>query len=104
MTDFAANNICLCSFIKRLSYLSQGERKIDPIQSLQYYFLERPLALSVAHLLGQNKQGLTATELAERLHMSVPTLYRLTLEMHQLRLLVNEKYGRKNVFKIFSVG
>ena len=67
MTDFAANNICLCSFIKRLSYLSQGERKIDPIQSLQYYFLERPLALSVAHLLGQNKQGLTATELAERL-------------------------------------
>src|SRR5919197_2484249 len=51
-------------------------------------------------MLSENKQGLTATELAEGLHMSVPTLYRLTLEMHQLRLLVNEKHGRKNVFKI----
>jgi len=62
--------------------------------------LDRPLALSVSHLLSQKKQGLTATELAEELRMSVPTLYRLTLEMHQLRLLVNEKHGRKNVFKI----
>ena len=32
--------------------------------------------------------------------MSVPTLYRLTLEMHQLRLLANGKHGRRNVFKI----
>jgi hypothetical protein len=32
--------------------------------------------------------------------MSVPTLYRLTLEMHQLRLLASEKHGRRNVFKI----
>jgi DNA-binding transcriptional regulator GbsR (MarR family) len=50
----------------------------------------------------ENKRGLTATELAEQLHMSVPTLYRLTLEMHQLRLLASEKQGRKNVFKISS--
>ena len=58
------------------------------------------MALSVTHLLNENKRGLTATELAEQLHMSVPTLYRLTLEMHQLRLLASEKQGRKNVFKI----
>jgi hypothetical protein len=32
--------------------------------------------------------------------MSVPTLYRLTLEMHQLRLLASEKHGRRNLFKI----
>lgn len=71
-----------------------------PKQTFQSYFLERPLALSVTHLLSQNKQGMTATELAEQLHLSVPTLYRLTLEMHQLRLLVNERHGRKNIFKI----
>jgi hypothetical protein len=51
-------------------------------------------------LLIENKGGLTATELAELLHLSVPTLYRLTLEMHQQRFLSSERQGRKNVFKI----
>ena len=58
------------------------------------------MALSIAHLLIENKSGLTATELAEMLHLSVPTLYRITLEMHQQRFLVSKRQGRKNVFKI----
>jgi hypothetical protein len=60
------------------------------------------LALSIAHLLIENKSGLTATELAEMLHLSVPTLYRITLEMHQQRFLISKRQGRKNVFKISS--
>ena len=43
---------------------------------------------------------MTATELAEALHLSVPTLYRLTLEMHQMRLIKSERRGKKNIFKI----
>src|SRR5687767_6882211 len=62
--------------------------------------MERPLAMSVIHLLSENKQGLTATKLAELLHLSVPTLYRLTLEMHQRRLIESEKKGRRNVFRV----
>jgi hypothetical protein len=88
------------SFIKYFYYISQGERKIETKQLLQSYFLERPLALSIAQLLIENKAGLTATELAEMLHLSVPTLYRITLEMHQQRFLVSKRQGRKNVFRI----
>ncbi len=72
---------------------SEGERTIDPS--------EGPLTLSVLHLLYENKLGLTASELTEQLHMSVPTLYRLTLEMHQeSSLIVNERKDRRNLFKI----
>lgn len=64
------------------------------------YFFSRPLALSVIHLLGSRKDGMTATDLANELHMSVPTLYRLTLEMQDVGLLVSERHGRSNIFKI----
>jgi hypothetical protein len=67
---------------------------------LQSYFLSKPISLSIAHLLLEKKDGLTATELAELLHLSVPTLYRITLEMHQQRFLVSKRQGRKNVFRI----
>jgi len=48
----------------------------------------------------KKEEGMTATDLAEVLHLSVPTLYRLTLEMHQMRLIKSERKGRKNIFKI----
>lgn len=74
---------------------------MDQRQVFENYLFEKPLAVSIAHLLNDNKEkGMTATELAELLHLSVPTLYRLTLEMHQLRLINCERKGRKNIFKI----
>jgi predicted transcriptional regulator len=94
----SAPRIAMLIWVRR--YLSTDERKMETEQILQSYFMERPLAMSVIHLLSENKQGLTATRLAEILHLSVPTLYRLTLEMHQRRLIVNEKKGRRNVFRI----
>jgi hypothetical protein len=70
-------------------------------QVFENYLFEKPLAVSIAHLLNEKKEdGMTATDLAEVLHLSVPTLYRLTLEMHQLRLIKSERKGRKNIFKI----
>ena len=70
-------------------------------QVFENYFFEKPIAVSIAHLLSEKKDdGMTATELAEVLHLSVPTLYRLTLEMHQLRIIKSERKGRKNIFKI----
>jgi hypothetical protein len=94
----SAPRIAMFIWVRR--YLSADERKMDTEQILQSYFMERPLAMSVIHLLSENKQGLTATRLAELLHLSVPTLYRLTLEMHQRRLIVSEKKGRRNVFRV----
>ena len=74
---------------------------MDQRQIFENYLFEKPLAVSIAHLLNEKKEGgMTATELAEVLHLSVPTLYRLTLEMHQLRLIKSERKGRKNIFKI----
>jgi DNA-binding MarR family transcriptional regulator len=74
---------------------------MDQRQAFEDYLFEKPLAVSIAHLLNEKKdEGMTATELAEVLHLSVPTLYRLTLEMHQMRLIKNERKGRKNIFKI----
>src|SRR6476661_2038083 len=74
---------------------------MDQRQIFENYLFEKPLAVSIAHLLNEKKdEGMTATELAEVLHLSVPTLYRLTLEMHQMRLIKNERKGRKNIFKI----
>jgi hypothetical protein len=70
-------------------------------QLFENYLFEKPLAVSIAHILNEKKdEGMTATELAETLHLSVPTLYRLTLEMHQMRLIKSERRGKKNVFKI----
>src|SRR3954452_10570126 len=74
---------------------------MDQRQIFENYLFEKPLAVSIAHLLNEKKEeGMTATELADVLHLSVPTLYRLTLEMHQLRLIKSERKGRKNIFKI----
>ena len=74
---------------------------MDQRQIFENYLFEKPLAFSIAHLLNEKKEeGMTATELADVLHLSVPTLYRLTLEMHQLRLIKSERKGRKNIFKI----
>ena len=74
---------------------------MDQRQIFENYLSEKPLAVSIAHLLNEKKdKGMTATELAEVLHLSVPTLYRLTLEMHQIRLIKSERKGRKNIFKI----
>src|SRR3954467_15042456 len=74
---------------------------MDQRQIFENYLFEKSLAVSIAHLLNEKKEeGMTATELAEVLHLSVPTLYRLTLEMHQLRLIKSERKGRKNIFKI----
>jgi hypothetical protein len=74
---------------------------MDQRQLYENYLFEKPLAVSIVHLLNEKKEeGMTATELAEVLHLSVPTLYRLTLEMHQLRLIKSERKGRKNIFKI----
>ncbi|MER5174898.1 MAG: helix-turn-helix domain-containing protein [Candidatus Nitrosocosmicus sp.] len=76
---------------------------MDQRQTFENYLFEKPLAVSIAHLLNEKKDdggGMTATELAKVLHLSVPTLYRLTLEMHQLRLIKSERKGRKNIFKI----
>jgi hypothetical protein len=80
----------------------EKERKyMDQRQIYENYLFEKPLAVSIAHLLNEKKEdGMTATDLAEVLHLSVPTLYRLTLEMHQLRLIKSERKGRKNIFKI----
>lgn len=70
-------------------------------QLYENYLFEKPLAVSIVHLLNEKKdEGMTATDLAEVLHLSVPTLYRLTLEMHQLRLIKSERKGRRNIFKI----
>lgn len=71
-------------------------------QLFENYFYKKPLAVSIAHLLNESQEGMTATELADVLHLSVPTLYRLTLEMHQLNLVKSERKGRKNIFKISS--
>jgi hypothetical protein len=74
---------------------------MDQRQVFENYLFEKPLAVSIAHLLNEkNEEGMTATELAEVLHLSVPTLYRLTLEMHQINLIKSERKGRKNIFKI----
>jgi DNA-binding transcriptional ArsR family regulator len=74
---------------------------MDQKQLFENYLFEKPLAVSIAHILNEKKdEGMTATELAEALHLSVPTLYRLTLEMHQMRLIKSERRGKKNVFKI----
>jgi DNA-binding IscR family transcriptional regulator len=74
---------------------------MDQRQLFENYLFEKPLAVSIAHLLNEKKdEGMTATELAEALHLSVPTLYRLTLEMHQIRLIKSERKGKKNIFKI----
>jgi hypothetical protein len=74
---------------------------MDQRQVFENYLVEKPLAVSIAHILNEKKEdGMTATDLAEVLHLSVPTLYRLTLEMHQLRLIKSERKGRKNIFKI----
>jgi DNA-binding transcriptional ArsR family regulator len=71
-------------------------------QQFENYLYEKPLAVSIAHLLNEKPEGMTATELADVLHLSVPTLYRLTLEMYQLKLIKSERKGRKNIFKISS--
>lgn len=69
---------------------------MDQRQLFENYLFEKPLAVSIAHLLNEKKDdGMTATELAEALHLSVPTLYRLTLEMHQIRLIKSERKGKK---------
>ena len=74
---------------------------MDQRHVFENYLMEKPLAVSIAHLLNEKKdEGMTATELAEVLHLSVPTLYRLTLEMHQIHLIKSERKGRKNIFKI----
>jgi DNA-binding transcriptional ArsR family regulator len=74
---------------------------MDQKQLFENYLFEKPLAVSIAHILNEKKdEGMTATELAEALHLSVPTLYRLTLEMHQMRLIKSERRGKKNIFKI----
>jgi DNA-binding transcriptional ArsR family regulator len=74
---------------------------MDQRQLFENYLFEKPLAVSIAHLLNEKKdEGMTATELADALHLSVPTLYRLTLEMHQIRLIKSERKGKKNIFKI----
>jgi hypothetical protein len=86
-----------------IQYLSEGERKTSQRQLRQLfenYFCEKPLAVSISHLLNESPEGMTATELANVLHLSVPTLYRLTLKMHQLKLIKSERKGRKNIFKI----
>lgn len=69
---------------------------------LEIYFLEHPLALNVILFLLQQEKGMTATELAEEFGVSVPTMYRLTLEMQRLGLLEVTKKGRKNVFTVNS--
>ncbi len=71
-------------------------------QLFENYLYEKPMAVSIAHLLNEKPDGMTATELADVLHLSVPTLYRLTLEMYQLKLIKSERKGRKNIFKISS--
>ena len=74
---------------------------MDQRQLYENYLFEKPLAVAIIHLLNEKKdEGMTATDLAEILHLSVPTLYRLTLEMHQLNLIKSERKGRKNIFKI----
>jgi predicted transcriptional regulator len=77
------------------------ERSVKSLSfNIREYFISRPLALSIIHLVSGIKDGLTATELADQLHLSVPTLFRYTHEMEQVGLLKSEKHGRKNVFKI----
>lgn len=43
---------------------------------------------------------MTATDLAEEFGVSVPTMYRLTLDMQRLGLLEGERIGRKNIFTV----
>jgi len=65
---------------------------------LETYFLERPLALTVILFLLRQERGMTATDLAEEFGVSVPTMYRLTMDMQRLGLLGSERLGRKNIF------
>ncbi len=81
-------------------FLSSSERKMISQQILLSYFLERPLSLSVIPLLDESKEGMTATELAKKLHLSVPALYRLISEMHQFRMLEVDIKDRKFVYKV----
>lgn len=72
-------------------------------QELQYLnslLLDKPLFLSIAHLLSKSKSGMTATELADELHLSVPTLYRSTLEMFNLNLLHRTRKGKRILFTL----
>ncbi len=72
-------------------------------QELQYLnslLLDKPLFLSIAHLLSKSKSGMTATELADELHLSVPTLYRTTLEMFNLNLLHRTRIGKRILFTL----
>jgi DNA-binding transcriptional ArsR family regulator len=62
--------------------------------------MEKPLFLSIAHLLNHKRDGMTATELAEELHLSVPTLYRATLEMFNLHLLNSNRKGKRIVYSL----
>ncbi len=78
-------------------------KEIIPSQvSVESYFVERPLALPVTELLRDHADGLTATDLALELHVSVPTMYRLTGQMWRLNFLKAERDGRKLIFTLNS--
>jgi hypothetical protein len=48
---------------------------MDQRQVFENYLFEKPLAVSIAHILNEKKEdGMTATDLAEVLHLSVPPL------------------------------
>jgi DNA-binding IclR family transcriptional regulator len=64
-------------------------------KQIQFYLMEKPLSIPLLHILITQHEGLTATQLAHKLHMSVPTLHRLTLEMYNLGLLESKKEGKR---------
>ncbi len=74
------------------------ERSDQGLKHIDGYLLEKPVALAVAQVLTNNENGFTATDLAEELHMSVPTLYRYTNDMYKLGLLEGIQKGRRFVF------
>lgn len=75
------------------------DKSDQEIQYAQEFFREKPISLAIAHLLRENEAGMTATDLAKELHVSVPTLYRTTLEMYRRGLLDGQKEGRKTIYK-----
>src|SRR5437763_395165 len=64
------------------------------------FFMDRPIALSVAAFLSDQDRGKTATELAFEFHVSVPTMYRVTSEMWRYRLLKASRRGRRVEYEL----
>ncbi|MDE1853280.1 MAG: hypothetical protein KGI38_05985 [Thaumarchaeota archaeon] len=64
------------------------------------YFMDRPIALSVAAYLADYDKGKTATELAFEFHVSVPTMYRVMNEMWRYRLLTPSRNGRRVEYQL----